>query len=274
MWSVIPNTHEAIISEGTFQKSQRLQGKYIKTAPGARKAHIFSGLVRCADCQKAMHRRSAKGYVYYACYACRMYEGKGGCSKHTIWEDRLEEVLRKTIQMLLRCLKGCSALIEKIRLAPEKEWDVSDLYKNLERNERALQQKTDAADLLYLDWKQGEINKEEYHRLRKRLSEQEGILQQRINALRSEVEQQSRKQGEGNPCLHKFLEHGTILELPRPLLLELVNTVWIHNNGEMTIEFKIEDSFTDAQVEDVAEKERQAMPVVQFSKAPWVRLGQ
>lgn len=40
------------------------------------------------------------------------------------------------------------------------------------------------------------------------------------------------------------------------------------------LEFKIEDSFTDAQVEDVAEKERQAMPVVQFSKAPWVRLDQ
>ncbi len=87
-WFVVPNTHEAIIDRETFEKAQTLHKRDTRTAPGKQDVYIF-GFVRCADCKKAMRRKTARNLAYYA---CRTFTDKKTCSKHSIRQDKLEEV--------------------------------------------------------------------------------------------------------------------------------------------------------------------------------------
>ena len=56
----------------------------------------MSGFVRCADCQKAMRRKTARGITYYA---CRSYTDKRICSKRSIRQDKLESAVLAALQM-------------------------------------------------------------------------------------------------------------------------------------------------------------------------------
>ena len=89
-WFVVPDTHEAIIDKETFEKAQALHRRDTRTAPGKREVYLFSGFVRCADCKKAMRRKTARSLAYYA---CRTFTDKKTCSKHSIRQDKLEEAL-------------------------------------------------------------------------------------------------------------------------------------------------------------------------------------
>ena len=64
-WYVVPGTHEAIVSKELFQQAQSLHSRDTRTAPGKKENYLFSGLLRCSDCKKAMRRKTSKQLVYY-----------------------------------------------------------------------------------------------------------------------------------------------------------------------------------------------------------------
>ncbi|MDR0974587.1 MAG: recombinase family protein, partial [Ruminococcus sp.] len=66
-WIVKENTHEPTFTQDEYNRVERLLLRDTRTANGSRTLHLFSGFMRCFDCDKALERRCAKGYVYYAC---------------------------------------------------------------------------------------------------------------------------------------------------------------------------------------------------------------
>ena len=129
-------------------------------------------------------------------------------------------------------------------------------------------------NFLYLDWKNGVITNEEYVRLKGKITEQENLLRKKIKALTGELGQKTGKQEE-NPCLRALLKDGMLPKLPRTLLLEMIDTIWVHEKGAISIDFKMEDVFKGTRPKSgEGEEEGEAIPVVHIDKAPWVRSGQ
>ena len=60
----------------------------MRTPPGRGEPHLFAGFLRCADCRRAMTRKTARGLVYYTCSTYRR-KSKTACTKHTIREEAL-----------------------------------------------------------------------------------------------------------------------------------------------------------------------------------------
>ena len=58
----------------------------------------------------------------------------------------------------------------------------------LKQAEKQLKQYHDASDSLYLDWKSGDITKEEYRRLKGKIAGQIAQLEQNISYLKEEVQ--------------------------------------------------------------------------------------
>ena len=56
-WTIVKEKHQPIIDWETFDKIQRLLQKDTRTSPQNDTLYLFSGFLRCADCQKAMIRR-------------------------------------------------------------------------------------------------------------------------------------------------------------------------------------------------------------------------
>ena len=239
-WFIVPNKHEAIIDRELFEKAQALHKRDTRTAPGEQKVYLLSGFVRCADCKKGMVRRSSRGWSYYA---CRSYTDKKVCSKHSIREDRLENAILTALQMQITLIDQLAEEIERINRAPAINRENKRLTQSLKQAEKKLAQYNDAIDDLYLDWKSGEISKDDYRRLKSKVTEQIRQLEANISYLKEEISAIENGIGTDDPYLMSFLKYRNIQSLNRGILVELVKAVWVHKNGEITVDFNFADEF-------------------------------
>lgn len=247
-WFVVPGTHEAIIDRETFEKAQALHQRDTRAAPGKREVYLLSGFVRCADCKKAMHRKTARDIAYYA---CRSYTDKKICSKHSIRQDKLESAVLAALQMQISLADRLTEEIERIRSAPVINRECKRLSHALEQAEKQLKQCSDTADSLYPDWKSGEITKAEYRRLKGKLAEQMQQLEANIAYLKEALQAAAGGSGSGDPYLTAFLKHKNIQTLNRGIVAELVKMIWVHENGEITIDLNFADEYR--RIEDCPE---------------------
>ena len=239
-WYVVPNTHEPIIDQEIFDKAQHLHQKDTRTANGEKLVYLFSGFLRCADCKKAMHRKKSKNLVYYF---CRSYTGKKICTKHTIRVDKLEVAILMILQQQIKLADRLSEEVERINSAPVVHRESKRLKLALKKSEKQLSEHSSAIDDLYLDWKNGDLTKEEYHRLKRKISEKIAQLEQSLVYLKEEMQVMENGIDSTDPYLSSFLEYRNIQKLNRGILTELVDTIWVHEGGEITVDLNFSDQY-------------------------------
>ena len=187
-----------------------------------------------------MRRKTARNIAYYY---CRSYSDKKICSKHSIRQDKLENAVLAALQMQISLVDQLAEEIERINNAPVINRENKMLFNSLKQAEKQLKQYRDASDSLYLDWKSGEINKDEYHRLKSKVAEQIPQLETNIAYLKEEMQASNGDMEAANPYLNAFLKHRNIQSLNRGIMAELVKAVWVHENGEITVDFNFADSY-------------------------------
>ena len=179
-WYIVPGTHQPIIEESLFKKAERLQQRDTRTAPESRRLNLLSGYVRCASCQKAMTRQKTKKAVYYYCRTFRE-KSKNACSKHTIREEDILLCLLLAVQKQICYLSSLEQIQEAVRKAPAQKAAATGTDALLIREKKELDQLTACTDALYGDWKNGDLSREEYLRLKS------GYLS-RIQQLKSAIQ--------------------------------------------------------------------------------------
>mgnify|MGYP003202160951 FL=1 len=165
------------------------------------------------------------------------------CSKHSIREDRLENAILTALQMQITLIDQLAEEIERINRAPAINRENKRLTQSLKQAEKKLAQYNDAIDDLYLDWKSGEISKDDYRRLKSKVTEQIRQLEANISYLKEEISAIENGIGTDDPYLMSFLKYRNIQSLNRGILVELVKAVWVHKNGEITVDFNFADEF-------------------------------
>ena len=241
-WFRVEGAVPPIVSRDLFQAAQELHRRDTRTAPGRREVYLFSGLVRCADCRKSMTRRTAKGHVYYACRTHRE-KSPTRCTRHSIREDVLEQTVLSALQLRIGLTDALSEILDAVRQAPDVPAGPMRPDTLLRQRVRELERMQRVLDGLYLDWKQGELSDGQYHRLREDLCVRIGQLERTVDCLRTECEASIRQTPEEPPELTALVRCGNILGLSRGLLVELVDAVYIHGDGEVEICFRFADPF-------------------------------
>lgn len=241
-WYVIPGTHESIIADDMFETAQRMLARDTRTAPKQQKLHLFAGLVRCADCRKAMTRKTAKQHVYYN---CRTYneKSKTKCTKHSIREDTLQEVVLLAIQKQIELVGSLTDIIEAINKAPGVRTESRRLNLLYKQHTAELTKVLTSVDSLYLDWKNEDLTREEYIRLKSGLNEKADNLREVIRNIDEQMLVISRGVRIDEPFLKAFMKYKNITRLERGLLVELVDTIHVFEGGEIQIDFNFADQY-------------------------------
>lgn len=239
-WFIKENTHEAIIDLETFDKAQILQQRDTRTSPEQKELYLFSGFLRCADCKKTLTRKKSKGHVYYS---CRTYneKSKTKCTKHSIREDVLQKAVLLAIQKQIDLVGTLPEIIETIDSAPIVHTHSRRLEHLLKQRTQEYEKIKAIIDNLYVDWKSGDITKDEYRRLKAKFEEQAGQLQQVIKNLQAEIRTMAEGIKSDEPYLESFLKHRNISRIERGILVELIDTIYVHESGEIRIEFNFAD---------------------------------
>lgn len=237
-WFIVENTHEPIIDKETFDKAQELMQRDTRTAPQSGQLYIFSGFLRCADCGKSMVRRTAKNLIYYA---CRTNNVTGLCTRHSIRHDKLENMVLETIQKQIALIDGLTELIEEINNASAPRTVSKRLIASIKLRKQELEKISDIGTGLYLDWKNGDITREEYHRMKKEFEEKGAQLKQDIAKLEEENQDMAQGVISNNPYFDVFRKHRNICSLDRGIVAELIKAIHIHEGGDITIDFNFAD---------------------------------
>ena len=100
---------------------------------------------------------------------------------------------------------------------------------------------------LYPDWKAGDISREEYHRLKAQFEQQQGKLDTRIAALQTRIDEAQNGVDETNSFLSQFIKYRNLQTLTREVIVELIDMIYVHEGGKITIKFKFSDAYAAVQ---------------------------
>lgn len=248
-WFVVKGTHEPIIDRERFDKAQMLFNRNIRKSPDKKEVDLFSGLVRCADCKRAMSKKSNKHpygeYHYYRCTTARKMK-KGACTNHTIRIDKIEEAVLVFLQKMVEVATEYDEIIKKINSDSRRKNNSSVLTNAIESKNLEKEKYRKAILELYPDWKNGDISKREYMELKSDLQEKIDKIDGAINNLQEKLAEFEKGMGEENPFITSFRRIGNIEKLTRLIVTELIEEILVHEGGNITIRLRCKDAFEQA----------------------------
>lgn len=239
-WYVVENTHEPIVDQATFDLAQTILQRDTRVAPNKKQVYTFSGYLKCADCGRGMTRRACRGYIYYACKTYVHYS-HDLCTRHSLKNDDLERAVLAAIQQQIALVDTLAQAIEEINSAPVVRTTSNRVNTQLKLRTQELEKTIRIKDELYIDWKSGDISRDDYHRMKKDFEEKELNLRQIITELNEEIEDMSKGISSNDPYLTTFLKYKNITSLNRGIIVDLIKCIYVHEGGDITIDFNFAD---------------------------------
>lgn len=246
-WFIKENTHEPIIDRKTFDKVRRLLQKDTRISPKNDTLYLFSGFLRCADCQKAMIRSEVKEHVYYYCSTYKR-RSKKACTKHSIQHNCLEAAVLYAIQQYVYLAIDYTRTIEQINRVPIVKSQDKKLLEAVSQKEQELAKVIRYKQAAYQDWKDNEISQTDYCRMREAYEEQEKEINTTINKLQEERAEQENSADTENLFLVAFRKYENVTSLSREILIELVERITVYDNGNISIVLRFADELRRMQV--------------------------
>ena len=239
-WFIVKNTHDATFSQEEYDAILNVLQRDTRTPNGAQTVHLFSGFMRCRDCDKALRRKGSHGNVYYVCRT-NDEKSKTRCGRHSIRTDVLEEAVLAAIQSQVALVVSLAERVDQINKAPAVNNQSERLDKMLKEKSRELTKAQTIADGLYFDQKSGMINMADYRRLKAKCDEQIRQLSEAIRNLEAERLQLELGIDSEDEAFVAFRKHHNVRKLERSLLIELLDKIYVHEDKRLTIVFRFAD---------------------------------
>ena len=256
---IVENTHEPIIDRETFDKAQSLFKRNIHSRKSDRKADLFAGFLFCADCGKAMHKKvnkqNGKIYCYYKC-STKQKKSPDACTNHTIRIDRLEKAILAHIRTMINIALEYDEVIDRVKKQDNTQ-ETDHIKRTLEARKKEREKSLKAAADLYPDWKNELITQEEYMRIRANLNEKIEKLDIVIKNLQRTQAQLDYENLHKNGFVEHFMKYRDIDSLTRPILVELIDKIIVHEGGKITIKVKYAAAF-EAMLDSIEQQKESA----------------
>ena len=247
---VVEGTHEPIISREDFERVRALLKRDTRTGPHKSKLSPLAGFLKCADCGRAMQRRTIKQpYKTYHYYCCSTYRKmhSGACSKHAIRAEAVEEAVLSALNESIRLAVDFERLIQKANQQKKRSGTSSRLEAELQECTREIAKSQKILLDLYPDYKSGILSYEQYLALKEKYGHAEERAKGAAERIKAEIQALQRGVDQSNEFIATFLKYRGFTELTREILSELVENILIHEGGEIEIRLKCRDAFLSAQ---------------------------
>ena len=250
-WTVVKNTHEAIIDENTFDQVQALLSKQTRPKTGTVNPHtakpsVLAGFVVCADCQKQMQRsmttKDGKAHYYFRCKTNKQL-GRSSCTSHQIPEDIISDVLLSSLNSIIESFVDIEAALRRntnnetglLRKRLLHQLDAA----NMERQRIA---KTRAAVYhSYINKLDDTLTDEVYMHLRDNFERMGKDNREQISTLRRQLEQLGNGDEYMTAFMQRFGKSQGISKLTREIMSSFVERILISEDKGIHIEFKFQN---------------------------------
>ena len=250
-WVRVENTHEPIIDKETFEKVQEMSRRDTKVSQKTKELSVWAGFLKCADCGRAMNKKSStnKSGSKYEYYICSTYRKKSNklCTKHTIKEELLEKAVVQAINLHIDLLINTEEIIKQINQSSFQNLKNENIENMIMTKQNEISKISNFKRTLYEDWKNEDITRDEYLEYKQKYENDIERLKLNIERLQNEKQKYENQNQSSNKWIEKFKEQKGITELSRDIMMELIDCIYVHDNGNITIRFKFEDEFKRCQ---------------------------
>ena len=237
-WIRVENTHEPIISAGDFEIVRNLLRTDGRISPADKQPAPFTGLLFCGDCGEQMIRRRVRykesGRVYYICSTKNRGEG---CSRHSIEENILKELVELTVCSYVNLLFRQEKLSERAGKQKADFKALAGYRRELVRLKQEQDKYERLCEGLHDDLRQGIITKDEEERLLtgfRQKSERFLTARREQTKLLGEAFRAGKARADSLAAFQRSLK----LEKPdRHTLAGLVKEIRVYENKRVEIDF-------------------------------------
>ena len=240
-WITVENMHEAIIDKKLFEKAQEMK-KVDTRVQNSGKLSMWAGILKCADCGRAMHKKYCKNksgtvYEYYICGTYRKKSNKL-CTKHTLKVKELENAVLEAIKLHIELLADTEKVLEQFNKSNTKKLANENMENTKQTKEIEIERISNLKMCLYEDWKSEYITKKEYFEYKQKYEKDIDRIKQIIKNLDKQKEKQEEIINGNSLWIENFKKHKNITELDRDIISELIDYIEVHENKRITIHFK------------------------------------
>ena len=251
-WTVVENTHEAIVSREAFEAVQTILleknaayqaglGKYDHLG---KTENILKGLVYCADCGRPMvrYKQVSHGQKVSYFYLCPNYAAlleQSGCSYKYLREDILIGTLEQVIQKEIELAVDAAALVERMSCARAErpEQDTVTLKRLNAALERVEQRRRGAM----ADYVAGLMSRQEHECLKVCCVSEAEKLKAQIKQIRARQQHESETLTRYNPWLNAFGTIGPCVTLNKDLSHAMIKRITVFESNRVEVTFRFQN---------------------------------
>lgn len=241
------NTHEPIISKEDFNKVQKIikSNEKRKSAPKLENYSKFRGILKCGDCGGAMTRqedfRENRNISNYVCMTHLQVASK--CSTHKIKSEELENIVLETIQLQVKFIIKLERSLMKLYFNN----NVIDLENEYNNNIRLFEIKVNNLKndkmRYYENWKNNKIPETEFNKLYSDIDNQIKSIKGEIESYDISYREKIKQIRKNDYWIGHFKRNRRIKKITKEVLHELVENIFVYENGQVEVTFKYKDEF-------------------------------
>ncbi len=245
-WIIVENQHEPIIDQQTFDIVQTK----IKKRQHPRDTDnfsLFSGLIKCGECGKALTIRKTNAKYPKDIYSCVTYNkfGKEHCTQHRVDYDVLYQLVLDRIRLLAKAtladeksveMRLESSYAQQARVEQEaSSFAVAKAQDRIQVLDRMISR-------LYEDMIAGRVNEANFETLLNNAQREQTTLKEQIEAAQNKGAEEERKIQDAKAWTELIKEYADITELDSETLNRLIKEIIVHEtideekNRNITIE--------------------------------------
>lgn len=239
-WLRVEGTHEAIISVRDFELVQELLKDDTHCRAGDVTVPVYAGRIYCGDCGATAVRKTVsyagKRYVYYVCNANK--HDKTVCSRHSIREDVLNQVIYQTVRHQIDLLLDVDKALRQFENLSWEKHKLKQLDASIEIQEEVVRKNNTLRLGIYEDLRAGLLDRPEYESLKKELAERIDEATAAIEKLNKEKREILDGVSKQQSWVEQFRQYENVTELTRPMVIHLIERINIFEDANMEIVFR------------------------------------
>ena len=239
-WLRVEGTHEAIISVRDFELVQELLKDDTHCRAGDVTVPVYAGRIYCGDCGATAVRKTVsyagKRYVYYVCNANK--HDKTVCSRHSIREDILDQVIYQTVRHQIDLLLDVDKALRQFENLSWEKHKLKQLDASIEIQEEVVRKNNTLRLGIYEDLRAGLLDRSEYESLKKELAERIAEATDAIEKLNKEKREILDGVSKQQSWIEQFRQYENVTELTRPMVIHLIERINIFEDSHIEIVFR------------------------------------
>jgi DNA invertase Pin-like site-specific DNA recombinase len=245
-WARVEGTHDAIISAEDFRLVKRLLGQDTRIKPGGTEVYLFSGLLYCGDCNRALVRKPVKGsdYSYFVCSSYK--KDKGSCQSHNISESKIYTAVYEVLTHHIQRCAEIERLMSFIEGMPLRRAEALNLQRQVTVKQEDIERISRRKVRLYEDYADGVMDKAEYERFKSVFDMQFADANKDLEALGMELNRIASSSSTKVLWIEQFKKHLAMERLTRPAVAELVDRIEVYEGKRLEVRIRYYDEFEAA----------------------------